>query len=320
MRMLVLTRKKNESIIINDDITIVVVEIRGDKVRLGVECPKEVPVHRHEVYEAIRRHMLKAGTNEDLESTSSNAPPSPSPREANASDSVRPVSKARQDAISKLGDLLKTRRNALRKALAGDLSLLNQLREQSGGDIVDAALDAAQNEISSQLAEVESRELANIEQALRRMKKGTYGNCVVCGSQIALARLNALPYATTCLDCQRLVELDSATASPIGEWSRVGANYDLPTEPDVAPPAAPRKPQRPKAKRKPSRKTQTRKSASPTKSDSKKRRSLRGKLGSLFSGLVKKLKADESLEAKAKSAKKSAKPKTAKKKAKGKPK
>ncbi len=53
--MLVLSRKKNESIVINDDITIVVVEIRGDKVRLGVEAPKEVPVHRNEVYEAIRR-------------------------------------------------------------------------------------------------------------------------------------------------------------------------------------------------------------------------------------------------------------------------
>ena len=55
--MLVLSRKRNESIIINDDITIVVVEIRGDKVRLGVEAPKEMPVHRNEVYEAIRRNQ-----------------------------------------------------------------------------------------------------------------------------------------------------------------------------------------------------------------------------------------------------------------------
>ena len=53
--MLVLSRKKNESIVINNDIVIVVVEIRGDKVRLGVECPKEIPVHRREVYEAIKR-------------------------------------------------------------------------------------------------------------------------------------------------------------------------------------------------------------------------------------------------------------------------
>jgi len=51
--MLVLSRKKNESIVINDDITIVVVEIRGDKVRLGIEAPKHVPVHRREVYDAI---------------------------------------------------------------------------------------------------------------------------------------------------------------------------------------------------------------------------------------------------------------------------
>jgi carbon storage regulator len=54
--MLVLSRKKNESIVINNDITIVVVEIRGDKVRLGVEAPKEVPVHRREVYDAIVRN------------------------------------------------------------------------------------------------------------------------------------------------------------------------------------------------------------------------------------------------------------------------
>ena len=53
--MLVLSRKKDESIVINNDITIVVVEIRGDKVRLGVEAPKEVPVHRREVFDAIVR-------------------------------------------------------------------------------------------------------------------------------------------------------------------------------------------------------------------------------------------------------------------------
>ena len=53
--MLVLSRKKDECIVINNDITIVVVEIRGDKVRLGVEAPKEVPVHRREVFEAIAR-------------------------------------------------------------------------------------------------------------------------------------------------------------------------------------------------------------------------------------------------------------------------
>ena len=62
--MLVLSRKKNESIVINNDITIVVVEIRGDKVRLGVEAPKEVPVHRREVYDAIKRNEQLAKGND----------------------------------------------------------------------------------------------------------------------------------------------------------------------------------------------------------------------------------------------------------------
>ncbi len=55
--MLVLSRKKNESIVINNDITVVIVEIRGDKVRLGIEAPKEVPVHRQEVFDAIQQEM-----------------------------------------------------------------------------------------------------------------------------------------------------------------------------------------------------------------------------------------------------------------------
>lgn len=61
--MLVLSRKKNESIIINDHITVTVVEIRGDKVRLGIDAPKEVSVHRREVYEAIQNQAKReAGT------------------------------------------------------------------------------------------------------------------------------------------------------------------------------------------------------------------------------------------------------------------
>jgi carbon storage regulator len=66
--MLVLSRKKNESIIINDNITVTVIEIRGDKVRLGIEAPKDVTVHRREVYDAIqsqakhREHDLGAST------------------------------------------------------------------------------------------------------------------------------------------------------------------------------------------------------------------------------------------------------------------
>ncbi len=53
--MLVLSRHRDESIIIGDNIVITVVDVRGDKVRLGIDAPKEIPVHRQEVYEAIQR-------------------------------------------------------------------------------------------------------------------------------------------------------------------------------------------------------------------------------------------------------------------------
>jgi len=65
--MLVLSRQRDESIIIGDNIVLTVVDIRGDKVRLGIDAPKEVPVHRQEVYEAIQRENRKAAgqTTED---------------------------------------------------------------------------------------------------------------------------------------------------------------------------------------------------------------------------------------------------------------
>ncbi|MEO2030515.1 MAG: carbon storage regulator CsrA [Planctomycetaceae bacterium] len=55
--MLVLSRKKNESIVINDDVVVTIIEIRGDKVRLGIEAPRDIPVHRREVLDAILREQ-----------------------------------------------------------------------------------------------------------------------------------------------------------------------------------------------------------------------------------------------------------------------
>lgn len=63
--MLVLSRKKSESIVINDDITITVVEVRGDKVRLGIQAPRDVPVHRKEVLDAIIRESQKSESSND---------------------------------------------------------------------------------------------------------------------------------------------------------------------------------------------------------------------------------------------------------------
>ena len=60
--MLVLSRHRDESIIIGDNIVITVVDVRGDKVRLGIDAPTDIPVHRQEVYDAIQRER-KAGKN-----------------------------------------------------------------------------------------------------------------------------------------------------------------------------------------------------------------------------------------------------------------
>ena len=58
--MLVLSRHRDESIIIGDDVIVTIVDIRGDKVRLGIQAPQDIPVHRREVYEAIQRENRKA--------------------------------------------------------------------------------------------------------------------------------------------------------------------------------------------------------------------------------------------------------------------
>jgi len=60
--MLVLSRHRDESIIIGDDVVVTIVDIRGDKVRLGIQAPQDVPVHRQEVYEAIKRENEKSAS------------------------------------------------------------------------------------------------------------------------------------------------------------------------------------------------------------------------------------------------------------------
>jgi DnaK suppressor protein len=126
----------------------------------------------------------------------------------------------RKDAILNLRKVLVRRRDALRSALSGDWSMLQELRAQSKGDVVDFAVDAVQDEISSQLAEVESRELAYIENALERMHAGGYGVCEHCSQNIPLARLQALPYATLCIRCQREAEKTDGTRST-PDWGRL---------------------------------------------------------------------------------------------------
>lgn len=124
------------------------------------------------------------------------------------------------------------RADALRKALAGELEDLSLAKTRgSAGDTADAAFDSGSEEVSSQLAELEARELKQIERAMLRMKQGTYGLCEFCQTKIPVARLNALPYSTTCIRCQREMEKYPSLADRrrSGDWGKISdveASYE----------------------------------------------------------------------------------------------
>jgi DnaK suppressor protein len=127
----------------------------------------------------------------------------------------------RKNSLTNLRQVLIVRRDALRAAILGDDSLLNELHQQTGGDVVDFANDSAIGELSSQLAEVETRELQQIEQALEKMTVGTYGKCDACKKSIPLARLEALPYASYCINCKRAAEVAGVEPNAVVDWSLI---------------------------------------------------------------------------------------------------
>lgn len=110
-------------------------------------------------------------------------------------------------ALLNLHGRLVARRRELLRSIKGELGDLRQDRgSRVGGDDVDAATNTASAELTSQLAQHESRELAQIDRALARLRDGSYGKCEMCGKKIAVARLSALPYTPLCIECQREVE------------------------------------------------------------------------------------------------------------------
>src|SRR5277367_4026610 len=136
---------------------------------------------------------------------------------------------ARKDALLRLTSRLIARRDALRKALNGDLDSFRRFSELNAvGDNVDAAVDSANDEICSQLVEIESRELGQIEHALQRIGAGVYGRCEFCGGKITEARLNALPYSNSCIDCQRENERHGQAFGRTAEDQRWAKIYDKP--------------------------------------------------------------------------------------------
>ncbi len=115
---------------------------------------------------------------------------------------------ARRDALLRLHQVLVGRRDELRRRLGGELlDLQNAKSADAIGDSADLAFDTGSEEVISQLAELESRELAQVERALARLKQGNYGLCEGCQKKIPVSRLNTLPFSTTCIGCQREMEI-----------------------------------------------------------------------------------------------------------------
>lgn len=133
---------------------------------------------------------------------------------------------ARRDALLRLHKTLSSRRAELRKRLGADLAEMGAHKVSSAsGDAADAAFDHSGEELSSQLAELEARELNQVSRALLRLKQGTYGLCEVCNCKIPVTRMNVLPYSTLCIQCQREAESDS-------DWlaERRNANWESVTD------------------------------------------------------------------------------------------
>lgn len=111
----------------------------------------------------------------------------------------------RQQALLKLYRQLITQRDELCRHLDADISHAGDTGIGLG-DAADNANDDVEREISSQLASLESRELDRIEAAILAIQEGRYGTCEECQKSIPVARLQALPHSTTCIECQRLDE------------------------------------------------------------------------------------------------------------------
>jgi len=128
---------------------------------------------------------------------------------------------ARREALLRISKSLLTRRAELRKRLGVELDDLGLNTPTATGYAADAAFDHTGDELASHLAEVEAKELAQVERALVRIKQGKYGTCDGCAAKIPVARLNALPYSTLCVKCQRESENDSTWLS-----ARISADWD----------------------------------------------------------------------------------------------
>ena len=111
-----------------------------------------------------------------------------------------------QDRYQALRQRLQSQRDEILNMYKQDLRAGQESADDGTEDIVDRANNAYNRELMFSLSDAERNTLLQIENALRRMDEGTYGRCSNCGQNIALPRLEALPWARFCVDCQEMAE------------------------------------------------------------------------------------------------------------------
>lgn len=109
---------------------------------------------------------------------------------------------SRKEALLRLYDRLVSERELLRQKLSEDLDLTHAA-DDGINDLAETAQLVEQTELHTQLAALESREIGEIDAAIDKIRDGNYGQCEGCQKAIPIARLQALPFTSTCVDCQR---------------------------------------------------------------------------------------------------------------------
>ena len=141
----------------------------------------------------------------------------------------------RKDFIETVRRQLTQRRAELLDDVSGENSLLDSLSVSSErGDSADLAADNLTGEISAQLADVEFREIAKIDKALRRINDKSYGVCEGCKKSIPLGRLEAIPHASFCIDCKRLSEEHNIEEGSEVNWATIFDTVNPTTNPDAS--------------------------------------------------------------------------------------
>ncbi len=124
---------------------------------------------------------------------------------------------ARKDALLRLHQRLVAQRDDLRRKLSIESSMGGDYGAGTS-DLGDIANDDAEREVNTQLVSLETRELTKIERAIRAIREGRYGSCESCGKAIPIARLQALPYTSSCIECQRQQELTGPVGTEEADW------------------------------------------------------------------------------------------------------